>query len=49
MKVTNHYLSLRRFEFISWHNINEKIKLIKLGNCHSNVISLQKIKVIIVC
>lgn len=34
------HLALWRFQFISWDNIDEKVKLIKFCNCHSNIISL---------
>ena len=34
------HLPLRRFQFISWNNIDKKVKLIKLCNCHGDVIPL---------
>lgn len=39
---TTTYLSLGRFKFISGYNVNQEIKLVKLGYGHCNVITLKK-------
>lgn len=38
------HLSFGWLEVISWDNVNEEVKLVKLGDCHGNVISLIKKK-----
>lgn len=38
------HLTLWRLQFISWNNVDEKVELIKLCNCHSNIIPLQQRK-----
>ena len=29
-------------QFLSWNNINEEVKLVKLGNCCGNIIALKQ-------
>lgn len=38
------HLTLWRFQFISWNNIDEKVKLIKFCNCHGDIIPLEQRK-----
>lgn len=39
-RLANLLLTLWRFQFISWNNIDEKVKLIKFCNCHGDIIPL---------
>lgn len=34
------HLTLWRFQFVSWDNIDEKVKLIKFCYCHGDIIPL---------
>lgn len=38
------HLPLWRLQFISWNDVDKKVKLIKLCNCHGNVIPLEQQK-----